>query len=413
MTVRLLALDYRRLPPALRADAVLPEPETPTLLRQLARGPAVAEVAVVATCHRVEIYAITTAPQEWESAVWALLSWPAGADPWRRLAGAEAVRHLSRLACGLESSVVGEAQILGQVRRAWREASAGGTVGPIFDRLFRVAISAGKRARALTAGQERPPSLAHVAVRLASRTMSLGGSRTLVVGAGAMARSAVESFLAAGVSQIVVAARDSHRAATLDPRVTVASLESLPDLLDGVEVVLTATTAPGYRLDVSMVRRAMAGRGRRLTLVDMAVPPDIDPHVRDIAGVTLIDADMIAAEAPQVAALPAETLDRIEGIAREAAGAFTRWEHARAVVPTIVGLRRRAEEIRRAELARALRRLPDLDDRERAVVAALTGAIVSRLFHAPTVRLAAEAARGDGETLRRALETLFALERER
>ncbi|MBI3975268.1 MAG: glutamyl-tRNA reductase [Armatimonadetes bacterium] len=413
MTVHLLALDYRRLPPAMRAQGLLPEAEAPRLLGRLAAGTAAAEVVLLATCHRCEVYAVTGAPDRLGAEVKAVLPIPVPAGQWRHLWGAEAIGHLCRVACGLDSSLVGEAQILGQVRRAWQEAAAAGTVGRILHRLFHLAVSAGKRARPLLGTDGRLTSLADLAVRLVAEQVDpLAGRRALVVGAGAMARAAVQSLLAAGVSEVVVAARHPEAAAALGARVAVAPLDRLTEVLAGVEVGLTATTAPGYLLDASAVRRVMAGRSRPLTLVDIAVPPDIDPEVRGIAGITLIDAETIAERARQMAPQPAETLARVEAVAASTAAAFDRWGRARAVVPAIVRLRRRAEEIQHAELARALRRLPQLDARERAVVTAMAAAIVNRLLHTPTARLTAEAGQGNGEPLRRALETLFALDQE-
>jgi glutamyl-tRNA reductase len=414
VTIHLFALDYRRLPDDQRTRTFLPEAEAPRALGRLAAGTAAAEVVLLATCHRCEVYAVTDAPDRLGTAVSRLLAMPVPAGEWRHLSGIETVRHLCRVACGLDSSLVGEEQILGQVRRAWQEATTVGTAGRIFHRLFRLAVSAGKRSRPLLGANGRPTSLVDVAVRLVEEQMaSLAGCRALVVGAGAMARAAVESLVAAGIAEVVVATRHPERAAALGPGVAVVPLDRLTEVLACVEVSLTATTAPGYLLDAPTVRRVIAGRERPLTLVDIAIPANIDPAVRDVAGVTFIDAAMIVERAPQLATVPAETLARVEAIAASAAAAFDRWVQARAVVPTIVGLRRRAEDIQRAELARALRRLPHLNDRERAVVAAMAGAIVSRILHAPTARLTAEAARGNGEHLRRALEILFALEHER
>lgn len=416
MPVHLFAMDYRRLPPAVRDRMVLPEADAPRALRRLAGDSSLEEAVLLVTCHRCELYATTADPERVAAWVREVLTWR---DPerhpvetWRQLAGGDAIHHLCRVACGLDSAVLGEAQVLGQVRRVWQEAVAAGTIGTTLDRLFRVAVSAGKRARRLP-GVEGRTSLADVAVHLAeARLDTLHGRRALVIGSGTMAQLTVRALADAGVAEVTVAARRPERVPALGNRVAAVPLGRLSEVLVDVDVAVSTTSAPSVILDVPTVRQVMAQRRRPLVLVDLAVPRDIDPGVREVAGVILVDADEIVAHAGMSTQPPTGVVARLEAIAAHAAVTFQRWERARAAVPSIVRLRRRAEQIQRAELARALRRLPDLTDRERAVVTAMAAGIVNRILYAPTARLKAEAAERDGDLLRRALDTLFALDRE-
>lgn len=416
MPVHLFAMDYRRLPPAIRDRMVLPEADAPRALRRLAGDSSLEEAVLLVTCHRCELYATTADPEGVAAWVREVLTEkdPAGrhVEIWRQLAGGDAIHHLCRVACGLDSAVLGEAQVLGQVRRAWQEAVAAGTIGTTLDRLFRVAVSAGKRARRLP-GVEGRTSLADVAVHLAeARLDTLQGRRALVIGSGTMAQLTVRALEDAGVAEVTVAARRPQRVPALGNRVAAVPLGRLSEVLVDVDVAVSTTSAPSVILDVPTVRQVMAQRRRPLVLVDLAVPRDIDPGVREVAGVILVDADEIVAHAGMSTQPPTGVVARLEAIAAHAAATFERWERARAAVPSIVRLRRRAEQIQRAELARALRRLPDLTDRERDVVAAMAAGIVNRILYAPTARLKAEAAERDGNLLRRALDTLFALDRE-
>ena len=417
MPVHLFAMDYRRRPPAVRDRMVLPEADAPRALRRLAGDSSLEEAVLLVTCHRCELYATTDDPERVAAWVREVLTEkePAGrpVETWRQLAGGDAIHHLCRVACGLDSAVLGEAQVLGQVRRAWMDAVAAGTIGTTLDRLFRVAVSAGKRARRLLGVEGRTASLADVAVHLAeARLDSLHGRRALVIGSGTMAQLTVRALADAGVAEVTVAARRPERVPALGNRAAAVPLGRLSEVLVDVDVAVSTTSAPSVILDVPTVRQVMAQRRRPLVLVDLAVPRDIDPGVREVPGVVLLDADDVVAHAGTSTRPPAGVVARLEAIAAHAAATFERWERARAAVPSIVRLRRRAEQIQRAELARALRRLPDLTDRERAVVAAMAAGIVNRMLYTPTARLKAEAAESDGDLLRQALDTLFALDRE-
>lgn len=405
--LHLFALDYRASDRSALDGIVLAESEAPRLLRSMAERPALERIVLLMTCHRCEAYVITLDPLEAQHDVIQILSGDTQDLPWRHLSGFEAVLHLCRVACGLDSSLVGEGQVLGQVRRAWREAVDAGTAGSLLDRLFRVAISAGKRGREAPAIRPEAASLADAAVNLAAHQfLGLHGRNVLVIGSGEMGASLVKGLRRSGAS-VTVAARRIQRAA--DWGVPTIALEDVTQALETSDAVFSATGAPHAILSASAVEDAMARRRRSLLFVDLAVPPDVDPAVRSVHGALLLDVDDVARHAASEFRVPEDLLKRVEDIAASAAAAFGRWARARSVVPSIVLLREHAEEIRQAELARALRRLPDLTDRQRSVINAMASSIVNRLLHTPTVRLKQEQANGQGDHLVTALDILFAI----
>lgn len=401
----LVGASYRSAPLELRERLhVRPEECAPTAQRLAAEG----EAIVLSTCNRLEAYVATDDPRAARARVTTELSRRSGLGPaeltdvLRVAEDEQASLHLLRVAAGLDSPVPGEPQILGQVR----EAHAAGTPGPILNRLFHDAVHAGRRVRAETALGERPPSLAAAAAELVRRDLGgLAGRRVLIVGAGRMSEAAVAAFGRAGVEQLLVANRTPEAAAALAARAggRAVALGDIADALADVDAVVSSTRSPGYVVTAEQVAR----RTRPLVLVDLALPRDLDPAIASLSRCRLYDLDAL----PRVvAAPPAAVLAQAEAIVAEEAARFRRWRRSLEVVPAVVALRRRAESIRRAELARAQRELGDLPERQRDLVEAVTVQILNKLLHAPTVRAKAAAGLGDGSRYAAALEHLFALE---
>ncbi|HET8678507.1 MAG TPA: glutamyl-tRNA reductase [bacterium] len=412
MAIELFAVDYRELPASIRDRVALAEARAPHALHQLASRSLLDEVVLLVTCHRCEIYAVTCEPDRAAALAQTVLSQSDPPVRWRHASGADAARHLCRVACGLDSSALGEAQVLGQVREALAKASAAGTAGTLLNRLFHIAISAGRRARQAGLGG-RGASLADAAVHLAAGYFGgLGDRRALVIGTGVVAGLVARALEAMGVRELAIAGRRLDRAAALSGSAILVPLGRLGEVLAEVDVAVSATSAPSLVLEAATVRHAMAARPRPLVLVDLAVPRDIDPAARGIEGVTLFDADDVAAHAGEIIHATAEVVQRAEAIAAAAAASFDYWLQSRQVVPSVVRLREQADRIQQAELTKTLRRIPSLTEHERAVVTGMAARIVNRLLHAPTVRLKAEAAAGNGDHLRQALVTLFGLEQD-
>jgi glutamyl-tRNA reductase len=338
-----------------------------------------ADAVVVSTCNRTEVYLAggseTKTREELERR--SGLSLDGVLEGWEE---DEAVEHLFRVAAGLDSLVPGEAQILGQVRQAYDAALTAGTTGPLLNRLFEDALHAGKRVRTEAKLAEQPESVAASAVELAAR--ALGGleqRRALIFGAGKMSELAARD-LRAGGAEVVVSSRTLESAQELAERVggTAAPFDAVAVELEHADLVLSATRCPYPILHAEAVRP----RGRPLVLIDVAVPRDLDPAIGRLEGCTLYDIDdlgegLVGRE---------EDVREAEAIVAEEASRFADWRRSRGAAPAIAALRRRAEEIRAEELARAEPRLAELSERERKAVETLTAQIVNKLLHAPTVR---------------------------
>jgi glutamyl-tRNA reductase len=375
------------------------------IVRRLARQGH--EAVALSTCNRTELYIAgpdaRTARRGAEAEL-ALL----GADAaLYRHEDEDAARHLFRVAAGLDSLVAGETQILGQVRAAHALALEAGASGRTLNRLFQQAIETGRRVRTETEVARHPVSVPSVAVELARRELGdLAGRSALVVGTGSMGQLVALNLLHRGVGRLTVAGRTASRAAELALRLDAEwiQLDDLARGLEGVDVVFSATSAPGYVITPRQIGYAPSP----LLLIDLAVPRDVDPEVRSLPGCTVRDVDDLESVAVSSFERRLEEVPRAEAIVVEEAARFVLRQRELAAAPAIASLRRRAEEIRAGELARAAGRLADLSPAERRSVESLTAQIVAKLLHAPTVR-AKEAAGRDENMYADALLHLFAL----
>jgi glutamyl-tRNA reductase len=306
--------------------------------------------------------------------------------------------------------LLGEPQILTQVRGAYREAQQEHAAGPALDALFRGAIRAGRRARAETAIGSSPAGFVEAGASLAERALGgLEGRSVAVVGAGEMARLTLRHLRDRGVGHVRVLNRSVERAARLaatdgaEPR----GLDAISDVLALADLVVSSTGASGIVIGADVVRRAMAARRTRpLFLLDLAVPRDVDPSAGGMAGVTLVAIDHLR-EALASRTAPAAEIDRARAIVSEEVERFTSWRRAARLAPLIRALRERGDGVAAAELARVLPRLEGLDERERAAVESLAQGIVAKLIHDPIVRLRRP---GSSDALARALGELFGIE---
>ncbi len=383
-----------------------------TLARSLADG---CEAVVLSTCNRTELYlAAEGGDHLQERADTALLALAgdrsAGLAPaMYRLADESAALHLFRVAAGLDSMVPGEGEILGQVRDAFET----GTTGPLLDRLFRMALHAGRRARVETAIGESPTSVAAAAAALAQQVFDgLSGRRVVLIGAGRTSELAARNLRSRGAIVAVVANRTPERAAELVARHggRAVGLDEVPASLADADIVVSSTSAPGFVLRADEVAPIVrARRGRPLVLVDLAVPRDLDPALAAFDGCFLYDIDDLeGVVATSLAGRRAEAVHAERIVAAEA-DRFREWQASLAVVPAIASLREHAEAIRSAELARVEGRLSRLSDSERQTVEAITSQIVGKLLHLPTVRLKEASAHPDGLVYARVVRHLFGL----
>jgi glutamyl-tRNA reductase len=386
-----------------------------------ARPPGITELVVLSTCHRLELY--TAAPDSHEAGSFtSLLNFlmethgPLAAgleDRFYRLAGREAVEHLFCVAAGLDSMILGEPQVLGQVTDAYGLALEHGAAGLVLSALFRAAIHAGKRARAETGISRNPATLSSVAVKLAERIVGeLASRRVLIVGAGEMAELAAEALRVRGVAQIAVVNRTRDRALLLAERWGAQALafEQLAEALAEADIVLTSTGAPHVILTADIARAALATRPHRpLVCIDIAVPRDVDPEICRLPNVHYYDIDDLEAHLNGALAERQREVPRAKAILDEEAQAFLEWLRGLEIVPLIADLRAKADAIRRAEVEKTLRRLPHLGEAERRHIETLTEALVNKLLHDPTRRLKAEANNGQAAQYAAAVRDLFAL----
>jgi len=405
--IHCLGLNHRTADLALREQVAFSEEDVRAALARLGCGtngsrPAgVAEMVILSTCNRTEVYAVS--PTENFDTLEAFLADARGipADVLRphlyRYRDRDAVAHLFRVASGLDSLVLGEPQILGQVTRAWELARGQGTVRAVLGRLFQAAVHTGKRARTETAISHNPASVATMAVHLAAQVVEdLPSARVLVLGAGEMAEQAVEALRVRGVSHIRVMNRTLGKAKTLASRWggQATTFEALVPSLAWADIVLASTGAPHTLVEVRHLREALAARPHRpVVLLDIAVPRDVEPEAGALPGVRLYDLDALQEHLEDALASRRQAVPQVEAIVEEEVAAFVAYLQTLEVVPIIRALRSQAEAVRRAELEKTLRKMPDLTEEERMRLEALTQAIVNKLLHPPTVALK-EAAQG-------------------
>lgn len=418
MSVVVVGLNHRTVPLSVLETMAVPEARLPKALHELAGSEQLGEVVVVSTCQRTEIYAVTRRYHPAVSDIRNFMADWSGRPPEAfsphlyEYHEEAAVRHLFKVAAGLDSAVLGEGEILGQLADAWQHAHAEGTAGPILSILFRHASEVGKRVRSETAISRGTTSLSQAAVALARKELgSLSGRTTLVMGAGEMGEAMAQALAGSlGDGRLLVSNRTAERAQELAARCGGRALDwnDLPRGLEEADVVLASTGSPAVLLDTPQAEAVMAARqGRPLLIVDIAVPRDVDPSVAGVPGVRLLDMDDISAFAIQGMEGRRQEVPKAEAIITAEVVRYSDLAAERHVAPLVASLYDRADGIRRGELARFERRLASLDDQQRAAVEALTKGIVAKLLHDPTVALKSSAGSPTGDQLASALRQLF------
>jgi glutamyl-tRNA reductase len=399
VTGELLALgaSHKTASLELRERIALPTGRAARVLAELTEHDAIHEAVALFTCNRTELYLVTADALEAENAALAILSRQAGLRPTELLGslyslrGAEAVEHLFAVTGGLDSMIVGEAEIQGQVKRAYEMALVEGVSGPVSNRLFRDALAAGKRVRTETGIGRNNVSLSTVAVQLAGEFLGeLSERRVLVIGAGENAELTARALHDRGVETLFVANRRYDRALGLAQRFggRAVTFDDMPRELEAADIVVTSTGAPHQILGREELEFVAASRmGRPLVLIDLAVPRDIEPSVRDCPGIALYDMDDLQrAVARNTDAREAEAAEA-RVLVREEVARFQDWIASLEVVPTISALRRRADEVVEQVLRENESRWETLSPADRERVEVMARAVVSRLLHEPTVRL--------------------------
>jgi glutamyl-tRNA reductase len=424
MPIVLVGLNHRTAPISLLERLAVGEEVLPKALHQLSTFEHVMEGAILSTCNRVEVYALVSkfhggaqdlrnfmsefchvAPEDF-------------ADHLYTYHDEAAVRHLFRVSCGIDSMVVGETEILGQVRRAYHAAQEEGTVQRILGGAFRQALSAGKRARTETEIARNPVSISSAAVELAKRAFvgkTLQGMKVVIVGAGKMGRLAAQALAQWGATDVTVVNRSEAKAQQLAASFNAVSrrFEELPAAIAGADIVLSSTTAAGTVIDEPMLERALSARnGRPLFIVDIAVPRDVDPSVGELDDVILRDIDDLKGVVESNRESRLGEVSKVEAIISEDLGKFDAWQHSTEIAPAIGALVERADVLRREEIEKLQRHLATMTPEQRDAVDHLTRRLVAKLLHDPITKARELSATTQGHAYLSALRELFELDDE-
>jgi glutamyl-tRNA reductase len=392
-----IGVSHKTAPVEVRERLALPDQRAYEFVRDLRGAADVHEAVAISTCNRTELYLVVGDAVEAESTVLAMLASQAGIRP-TGLASAiyshrncDAARHLYRVTAGLESMIVGEAEIQGQVKRAYETALTKETTGPLTNRLFEAALKTGKRARTETAISERQLSLPGVAVALAREQLgSLQGRVVVIVGTGETSELTARALADSGGLPVFVASRRRDRAVSLARRYggESVSFDELPEALERADIVVAATASPHVLLEARELAAVMdLRRDRPLLLIDLAVPRDIDASCGEIGGVSLHDIDDLQAVIARNRRVRQAEARKAEGIIEEEIQHFATWLGSLEVLPTIAALRTRATEIALAVVHDNAGKWESASPRDLERVDAMARAIVNRVLHDPTVRM--------------------------
>ncbi|MBI3170911.1 MAG: glutamyl-tRNA reductase [Chloroflexi bacterium] len=420
MNILSIGLNHTTAPINLREKLSLEEEVVSTALSRLSCGQldkAISELVIISTCNRVELYAASN--QLTFTDLEAFLSEVSGVPVEQfhshlyRFKEVTAARHLFDVAAGLDSLVIGEPQILGQIVRALELSRGQNMAGPVLNRLFQSAIHAGKRARTETHISRNPASVSSLAASLAERVVHpIDEAQVVILGAGEMAELAVEALRKRGVQKILVVNRTLERAHAIADRwgADITTFENLESALLSADILISSTGAPHLILSAEKVKEAMQKRAQRpLVLIDIAVPRDIDPDAALIPHVKLHDIDNLNEKLEGALAERMAEVPQVHAILDEETAEFSEYLKSLEMIPIIADIRQHAESIRLEMLEKTLRRLPDLTETERSRIEAMTQALVKQILHTPTNRLRAEAGTSRASEYAAVVRALFNL----
>ncbi len=421
MEILVVGLSHKTAPIELRERLSVSEQDLPKPLELLGNSPEIAERMLIATCNRVEVYAVSEGSVEKAAetitdclASHHNLEKSRFVDKLYTHTAAEAVRHVFRVASSLDSMVVGEPQILGQVKAAYSIARSQEATGVILTNLLEQAFHVAKRVRTETGIGASAVSVSSAAVELARKIFGdLAGRTVLIIGAGEMAELALRHLLDDGVRSVLVANRSYDRAVALARQFCgrAVTFESFRQEMVSADIVISATSAPHVILKKEDMQTIIQQRRHRpIFLIDIADPRDIDAACNEVDNVYLYNIDNLQSVVDANLKDREREAERAEAIIQREVGVYLNWLRSLDVVPTIVSLRQRVEEIRGAELQKVLGRLADLTPEQREAVTAMTHAMVNKLLHQPMTELKRRAALQDGHLYTSVLRRLFGLE---
>lgn len=420
MFIVAVGVSHKTAPVEIREKLSFTEQLAKETLDALCSHPVIEECVVLFTCNRTEIYVASRELDEGIGIVQNFLSRKSGTDISQIKNYTyvhilyNAIRHLFRVASGLDSMVIGETEILGQVRDAYQVAYANGSTNKCLNYLFQQALTVGKKVHRETAIDQNAVSVSYAAVELARQTLGdLKDRSVLILGAGKISELSVRYLVANGVNGVIVSNRSYDRALELAKEFggKAVRFEELYQHLIKSDIVISCTGAPHYVVHHRQVAEALCSRpGAKILIVDIAVPRDIDPAVAELPGISLYDIDDLQYIVDQNLALRRQMAVDAEGIIEDELDQFMKWLGTQFVVPTVSALKQWAEEIKQNELRRALNRLGELSPHDRKVIGSLANSIVNQLLHLPITRLKDNALTSKGHLYTEVLQFLFDLE---
>ncbi len=419
MDIVIVGLSHKTAPVEIREKVAFPPAEMEEPLQQLLSLPSVSEAVIVSTCNRVELYAVS---RQSDAAVIEMKQFLADfhdlkletlQDHLYDFEGVEAIQHVLRVTASLDSMMIGEPQILGQIKTAYGYACEYKTVGSILNRFLHKAFSVAKRVRTETAIASNAVSVSFAAVELARKIFdSLENKTVMLIGAGEMCELAAKHFVNNGVSKVFVTNRTFNRAEKLAEEFNgvAVNFDNFQEQLHRVDIVLSSTGAPGYVLAAKKLKEvSKARRYKPMFLIDIAVPRDIDPTANKLDGIYLYDVDDLQGIVQANLKGRQKEAAKAELIINEEVEQFCTWLSTLEVKPTIVALRQRMEQIRQGEFEKTLNSLTGLEDKERKAIEAMSNAIINKILHHPTHILKQKNNGSDGSLYIDTARTLFDL----
>jgi glutamyl-tRNA reductase len=420
MHILVVGLNYRTAPVEVREKFTLSEQDMPEALRQLKQTKSILECVIVATCNRTEIYAVVDRLHMCGHFIRSFM------EKWFHMPSPEftqhlyiyedhaAMEHLFRVTSGLDSMVIGETQIIGQVKDAFLLAQEQKTTGTLFNTLFKQAVTMAKKAHSETTIGENAVSVSYAAVELGKRIFGqFKDKNVMIIGAGKMSELTVKHLHANGVNQVVVVNRTVEKAAELAVKMNgiACSMEELDQYMTDIDIIISSTGASGYVLTREQVQSVMKKRkSRSLFLIDIAVPRDLDPQISELSNVFLYDIDDLEGIVENNLELRRAEAKKIEGMIEVEIAEFQQWYKTLGVGPVIRALQEKSALIHEETMESLLKKLPELDDREIKIIRKLTKSIVNQMLHDPILRIKEMSAERNGDEAIQMFSKFFALE---
>lgn len=420
MLIAVVGLNHRTAPVEVREKLSFTGQTLQGALKRLKSYPVIEGCVVLSTCNRTEIYAASLEMDEGLNAIWDFLSRWSGVDisEIKNFTYChtlyDTIRHIFRVASGLDSMLLGETQILGQVRSAYQQAVEYEATNRVMNTLFQLALTVGKRVRTETGIDQNAVSISYAAVELARQHLgSLNGRSVLIIGAGKMSELTAKHLVDNGVSGVIVSNRSFDRAEMLAAQFggRAVKFSELYKYMETADIVISCTAASHCVVRLEEMQRVIKNRqGKKIFMIDIAVPRDIETEVGNLEGVTLYDIDDLKTVVDHNLAERKRAANKAERIIEEELEKFMKWHGTQFVVPTISALKKWGEEIKQKELRRALNRLGELSEHDRKVVGSLANSIVNQILHIPVTQLKKYALTVEGHLYTEILQNLFELD---